>query len=104
MSVIRWDPFRNLTTLQGRINRLFDESFPGSGLDGEEQGACAWRPNVDVYETETSVVVHADLPGVAKEDIGKVIGKQGNMARALRTIISNASTKLRKRAVLQILE
>ncbi len=41
---------------------------------------------------------------VAKEDLGKVIGKQGRTARALRTILSAASTKLHKRAILEILE
>ena len=41
---------------------------------------------------------------VAKEDLGKVIGKQGRTARAIRTILSAASTKIRKRAVLEIIE
>jgi predicted RNA-binding protein YlqC (UPF0109 family) len=41
---------------------------------------------------------------VAQEDLGKVIGKQGRTARALRTILSAASTKIRKRAVLEIIE
>jgi predicted RNA-binding protein YlqC (UPF0109 family) len=41
---------------------------------------------------------------VAKEDLGKVIGKQGRTARAIRTILGAASTKLRKRAVLEIIE
>jgi len=41
---------------------------------------------------------------VAKEDLGKVIGKQGRTARAMRTILSASSTKLRKRAVLEIIE
>ena len=41
---------------------------------------------------------------VAKEDLGKVIGKQGRTARAMRTILGAASTKMRKRSVLEILE
>lgn len=41
---------------------------------------------------------------VAKDDIGKIIGKKGNTARAIRTIISAAGTKLGKRCVLEILE
>jgi len=41
---------------------------------------------------------------VAKEDLGKVIGKQGRTARAMRTILSASSTKLKKRAVLEIIE
>lgn len=41
---------------------------------------------------------------VAKEDLGKVIGKEGRTARALRTILGAASTKIRKRSVLEIIE
>ncbi len=41
---------------------------------------------------------------VAKDDLGKVIGRQGRTARAMRTILSAVSTKVRKRAVLEILE
>lgn len=41
---------------------------------------------------------------VAKEDLGKVIGKQGRTARSMRTILNAASTKLKKRSVLEILE
>ncbi|NIQ37729.1 MAG: KH domain-containing protein [Proteobacteria bacterium] len=42
--------------------------------------------------------------GVAKEDLGKVIGKQGRTAKAMRTILSAASMKLRKHSVLEIIE
>ena len=41
---------------------------------------------------------------VAKDDLGKVIGKQGHTARAMRTILSAASTKIKKRSVLEIIE
>ncbi len=41
---------------------------------------------------------------VAKEDLGKIIGKQGRTARAVRTILNGASTKLRRRTVLEIVE
>jgi uncharacterized protein len=41
---------------------------------------------------------------VAKEDLGKVIGKQGRTARAMRTILSAASAKVKKRSVLEIIE
>lgn len=41
---------------------------------------------------------------VAKEDLGKIIGKEGRTARSLRTILAAVSTKLRKRSVLEILE
>ncbi|MBN2568181.1 MAG: KH domain-containing protein [Deltaproteobacteria bacterium] len=58
---------------------------------------------VDVNEVvgeQTSVI---ELR-VVKEDLGKVIGKQGKTAKAMRTILSAASSKIRKRAVLEIIE
>jgi HSP20 family protein len=71
MTIIKWDPFRNVTTLQDRINRLFEDSFPHSSQQREELELtpCAWRPMVDIYETESGIVIEADLPGVAKEDV-----------------------------------
>jgi len=41
---------------------------------------------------------------VAKEDIGKIIGKHGRTAQAIRTILSAASTKIRKRCILELIE
>jgi predicted RNA-binding protein YlqC (UPF0109 family) len=62
------------------------------------------RPEaVEVHEVEGEQTSVLELK-VAKEDLGKVIGKQGRTARAMRTILSAASTKLRKRAVLEIIE
>jgi len=58
---------------------------------------------VSVSEVEGEVASVLELK-VAKSDLGKVIGKQGRTARAMRTILSAASTKLRKRAVLEIPE
>ncbi|NOZ86850.1 MAG: KH domain-containing protein [Deltaproteobacteria bacterium] len=58
---------------------------------------------VEVTEIEGEQTSVIELK-VAKEDLGKVIGKQGRTARAMRTILSAASTKLRKRAVLEIIE
>jgi predicted RNA-binding protein YlqC (UPF0109 family) len=59
--------------------------------------------DVSVSEVEGEVTSVIELK-VAKSDLGKVIGKQGRTARAMRVILSAASTKLNKRAVLEILE
>lgn len=64
-------------------------------VDNPEQVAVT-----EVEGNQTSVL---ELK-VAKEDLGKVIGKQGRTARAMRTILSAASAKLKKRTVLEILE
>lgn len=58
---------------------------------------------VAVAEVEGEQTTVIELK-VAKEDLGKIIGKEGRTARSLRTILSAVSTKLRKRSVLEILE
>ncbi|HNU71651.1 MAG TPA: KH domain-containing protein [Thermodesulfobacteriota bacterium] len=58
---------------------------------------------VEVTEVEGERTSVIELK-VAKKDLGKIIGKQGRTARAIRTILSAASTKLNKRSVLEILE
>ena len=68
MAIVRWDPFRNITTLQDRINRLFEDAFPRTP-DMDEDLVCAWRPQVDIYEGENGFVIQADLPGVDKQDV-----------------------------------
>ena len=58
---------------------------------------------VQVSEVEGNQTSVLELK-VAKEDLGKVIGKQGRTARAMRTILSAASAKVKKRTVLEIIE
>jgi len=61
-------------------------------------------PNaVDVREVEEDQAAVLELR-VAKEDLGKVIGKQGRTARAMRTILSAAATKIHRRVILEIME
>lgn len=69
MALVRWDPFRNIATLQDRINRLFDDAFPGRSEGDENLALSAWRPQVDIFETEDGVVIHVDLPGVEKSEV-----------------------------------
>jgi HSP20 family protein len=69
MPLVKWDPFRNVATLQERINRLFEDSFPPSQAAQDDLAVCAWRPDVDIYETDSGVVIKVDLPGVRKEDV-----------------------------------
>jgi uncharacterized protein len=59
------------------------------------------RVEVNEIEGEQTTVIELK---VDKSDLGEVIGKQGRTARALRTILNAASTKLRKRSVLEIIE
>ena len=59
----------------------------------------AVKVNEIVGEQTTVIELHVD-----KSDLGKIIGKQGRTARSLRTILNAASTKLKRRSVLEIIE
>ncbi len=71
MAIVRWEPFRDLVSLQERMNRLFDESFRGIGrTSGEEDWVGgAWAPAVDIYEQDGNIVLKAELPGVDPKDV-----------------------------------
>jgi predicted RNA-binding protein YlqC (UPF0109 family) len=57
--------------------------------------------SINILNTRTTYVIELK---VAKDDIGKIIGKEGNIASAIRTILSNVAAKERKKIILQILE
>lgn len=67
------------------------------------QSLVDFPEQVEVTEMQGEQTTVYELK-VAKEDLGKIIGKQGRTARSLRTILNAASTKLRKRSVLEIIE
>jgi len=69
MALVKWDPFRDVAVLQNRINRMFDDSFGPSRDRDDEMNMCAWRPAVDIYETETGVILAVELPGVGKKNV-----------------------------------
>jgi HSP20 family protein len=48
---------------------MFEDSFGRTQAPDDEMNLCAWRPPVDIYETENGIVLAAELPGVVKEDI-----------------------------------
>ena len=69
--VNRFDPFRDLTLLQDRINRLFDDSM----VRQERQPSPneAWVPMVDITEDENEIVLWADPPGVSQKEVDIII-------------------------------
>ena len=69
MTLTRWDPMGNVSSLQNRINRLFDESYARSREVDNSMSMCAWGPSVDIYETSEGFMIKADLPGVGKENV-----------------------------------
>ena len=70
MTLIRsFDPFRDLATLQSRVNRVFRES-QGQGPEGQESlTTTSFAPPVDVYEDEHSVTLKIEVPGIDEKDI-----------------------------------
>lgn len=67
MVVTRWDPFRELSTLQNRVNSLFQD-YGRTGQD-ELTATGSFVPAVDVYEDEHKVVLKLEIPGVSQEDV-----------------------------------
>ena len=63
----RWEPFRELNTLQSRLNRLLEEQSRG-GSD-ESLTAGAFVPPVDVYEDEHSIQLKLEVPGIEEKDL-----------------------------------
>ena len=69
MTIVKWDPFRNVAALQDRINRIFDESFSRTADLEDDISMSAWKPLVDIYETDEAIILKAELPGIKKEDV-----------------------------------
>src|SRR5438094_7068180 len=66
MSIIRYDPFRDLRALQDEVNRLFTGNM--SRFDDEGIARGSWSPSVDIYENKDQIVLEAELPGMRRED------------------------------------
>ena len=64
----RWDPFREFSTLQDRMNRLFRESYGPEDRE-ESLATTAFAPPVDVYEDEQHVLLKIEVPGIDEKDI-----------------------------------
>jgi len=67
MSIVRYDPFRDLRTLQEEVNRLFTGNA-ARAFDDEGIARGSWNPNVDIYENKDQIVLEAELPGMSRED------------------------------------
>jgi HSP20 family protein len=68
MTIVRWEPFRELNTLQSEMNRLFDSVFDAPRASGG--GALRrWMPAMDLVETDDHFVLRADLPGLTEDDV-----------------------------------
>ena len=66
MAIVRYDPVRELDSLQGEVNRLFDGFF---GTRSSGRGASRWLPAMDLIERGDEFILRADLPGMSEDDV-----------------------------------
>jgi HSP20 family protein len=71
MAMVRWQPFRDLESIQDRMNRIFEEAFRGNRTASEDDWALggSWAPAVDIFEKDGSIVLKAELPGIDPKDV-----------------------------------
>jgi HSP20 family protein len=68
MTIVRWEPLREFSTLQNEMNRLFNSVFDAPA--GSGGGTLRrWMPAMDLVEDENHYVLRADLPGMSQEDV-----------------------------------
>jgi HSP20 family protein len=68
MALVRWEPVRELSSIQSEMNRLFNTFFDTPPA-GNGPSAGRWIPAMDLVETDDSFVLKADLPGLAEDDV-----------------------------------
>lgn len=68
MALVKYNPLRELRTMQEQMNRLLNLSW-NHDLPGEDIKEGIWQPAVDIYETEDEIVIKAELPDVEQKDI-----------------------------------
>ena len=78
---MRWDPFRDLMTLQEHLNRLFDVSV---SQHRHEEGMAGWHPPADVCESETEVRLFVEIAGMAPDSIDVKVEKNRLILRGER--------------------
>lgn len=74
MAIDKWDPlscgpFRELSAMQDRMNRLFKDALARTRVVKEGVEAGVWTPPVDIYETAGDLVIKVELPGLCTEDV-----------------------------------
>jgi HSP20 family protein len=67
MAIVKYNPFRELRTMQDQMNRMLDMAW--NSEFGEDLKDGVWQPPVDIYEDENSVVIKAEIPDVDQKDI-----------------------------------
>jgi HSP20 family protein len=69
MALVRWEPAREISSLQSEMNRLFNTFFDTPTTGGNGGAARRWVPSMDLVETDEHFVLRADLPGLSQDDV-----------------------------------
>lgn len=85
-TLVRWEPFRELGTLQSEMSRLMNGMLEGNG-----RGAQTWLPALDVWERPTDVVYAFDLPGIPEDQISIEVKDESLTVSAERSKIEETS-------------
>ncbi|MBN1562195.1 MAG: Hsp20/alpha crystallin family protein [Anaerolineae bacterium] len=93
--ISRWDPIRDMITMRQAMDRMLDESFTRGS---ETRGTGAWLLPMDAYITDDAIVIRADVPGIAAEDLDITI--EGD-ALTIRGEIQRDSDEHRKYVLLE---
>lgn len=84
MTLMKWDPFKDLLSLQDKINRLFEDSLTKIHFRDEELSFGAWSPPADMYETGKKIVVKMELPGMEATDFNVSVHSQNLVVKGER--------------------
>lgn len=71
MALIRWEPFREVESMQRQMNRLFDQimSYSNPQIEGDRPDGMTFMPAAEIHETETEVKLRVEIPGVEAKDL-----------------------------------
>lgn len=68
MAIVRWDPFREVVSMQSRLNSLFQDYGRGES-GGEALSVASFAPPVDIYEDDQKLVLKLEVPGVKEDEL-----------------------------------
>jgi len=82
MAIVRWDPFRDFLSLQNEVGRVFERTFGADVIKGTK--GATWTPAIDAYETDTDIVVKAEVPDVDANDIDITVSEDSLILKGER--------------------
>ena len=92
MALIRWEPAREISSLQSEMNRLFNTFFDAPAGQGNGATLRRWVPAMDLVETDEHFVLRADLPGLSEEDVSIELEDRVLAIAGVRTPVGTGET------------